>query len=120
MKPYYVWKDLLLDELFAMEKEDFDTNCKVLKEQLEKEKVEFIEINAEGMKDACNKYRDLLEAQREAILSDETYTANSETVSHKHFKELHENNDNIIVKYKKDNTPPTLKNKPLGSKKTLH
>lgn len=67
MKPFYVWKDNLLEELFAMEKEDMDTNYSILKQQLEKEKVVFIEIMAEGMKDACNKYRDLQDEQREAI-----------------------------------------------------
>lgn len=97
MKPFYVWQDHLLEELFAMEKADMDENYPKLKETLEKEKVVFIEIMAEGMKDACNKYRDLQDELREQIPEDIDSPTQTE-----------------------EELPQSIKNSLSNSKRTLH
>lgn len=55
-KTYYVWQDNFLEELFAMEKNELDTEYVGLKNQLEKEKVVFIEVLADSTTEAFEAY----------------------------------------------------------------
>lgn len=59
-KEFYVWYDNFLEEHFAIEKNDMDSNFKKLKTQLSLEKVEFHVVSAEYSMEAVSKFKDSL------------------------------------------------------------
>jgi hypothetical protein len=60
MQLYYVWYDHLLEELFSMEKDDFEKEHIALKNALEREKVVFHTIQADNIAHAFEVYRNTL------------------------------------------------------------
>lgn len=81
---YYVWKDNLLEEYFALEKSEMEKNPNYMK-LLKEEKSIFYEVDATGFKDAINIHKENMKQKIEYAEEEESsyYFSQSSQTSHK-------------------------------------
>jgi hypothetical protein len=73
---YYVWYDNLLEEIFALEKTEFEQHSQ-FKKILEQEHVSFLILEATSIKDAFEQYKKL---HTPAILSNVSLKNNNKLI----------------------------------------